>query len=443
MSDLGSIGNHKRAPLPGSRPAPFRADPSIDRLLKRPDSVDRMLQRKPGAGAGPREDPLADLSLVSSLTSRLAEVEKQLSQSRKEIALRDDTIRTLNATIKDLRLQTTKIDDDEIQSLRLEYKRMQKKVHDMETFLADYGMVWIGDTEGNEDTPQEPEPSSAPAAKMWAPDAAIPQEFKVDFDAIVRNVAELNVLAGEGIAKIEAKDGARRLLMPDPVPLHLYQDGLLMFAGPFRPFTDETTQACVRDLVEGYFPWELKERFPNGTPFKLIDRRTETYKQSAVKAFTGAGYQLGGPSDEAQRDAFLRRLPAAVVREGRIVDVRAGIAEALRGDGVKKPSCVVASTPVVESMAASADSPQRPATPGDVATLQVRSHSGAETLIVKLRFGDRVEDVYRFAQQHFGLATFTLMTAFPKRVLHNRHETLVEAGLTPNAVLRVNASKPG
>jgi hypothetical protein len=35
------------------------------------------------------------------------------------------------------------------------------------------------------------------------------------------------------------------------------------------------------------------------------------------------------------------------------------------------------------------------------------------------------------------------MTAFPKRVLHNRHETLVEAGLTPNAVLRVNASKPG
>jgi hypothetical protein len=40
--------------------------------------------------------------------------------------------------------------------------------------------------------------------------------------------------------------------------------------------------------------------------------------------------------DEAQRDAFLRRLPAAVVREGRIVDVRAGIAEALRGDGVKK-----------------------------------------------------------------------------------------------------------
>ena len=42
-----------------------------------------------------------------------------------------------------------------------------------------------------------------------------------------------------------------------------------MHSGPFRSYTDPTTQQFVQDLTEGYFPSELKQRYPNGVPFQV------------------------------------------------------------------------------------------------------------------------------------------------------------------------------
>ena len=57
------------------------------------------------------------------------------------------------------------------------------------------------------------------------------------------------------------------LQMPDPIQLTLYANGILMFEGPFRPFSDPSTQACVQDIMDGYFPGELQDRYPDGVPF--------------------------------------------------------------------------------------------------------------------------------------------------------------------------------
>ena len=61
---------------------------------------------------------------------------------------------------------------------------------------------------------------------------------------ILRNVEELNVLAGEGVAKIvHGSDGnTARLRHADAVPLKLYRNGFVLFEGPFRPYTDGTAQ---------------------------------------------------------------------------------------------------------------------------------------------------------------------------------------------------------
>ena len=58
--------------------------------------------------------------------------------------------------------------------------------------------------------------------------------------------------------------------MPDPVQLTLYANGILMFEGPFRPFTDPSTRACVQDIMDGYFPGELQKKYPDGVPFIVI-----------------------------------------------------------------------------------------------------------------------------------------------------------------------------
>lgn len=53
------------------------------------------------------------------------------------------------------------------------------------------------------------------------------------------------------------------------VQLILYKNGIVMFEGPFRSYEDETTKICIADFIDGYFPSELQQKFPDGVPFKV------------------------------------------------------------------------------------------------------------------------------------------------------------------------------
>ena len=71
---------------------------------------------------------------------------------------------------------------------------------------------------------------------------AVVSKHQIDFDLILENVRDLNVLAGEGSSQIEHTPGGARLRQPEPLPLTLYQNGIVMFDGPFRPYEDPSTQ---------------------------------------------------------------------------------------------------------------------------------------------------------------------------------------------------------
>lgn len=142
------------------------------------------------------------------------------------------------------------------------------------------------------------------------------------------------------------------------VPLTLFQNGLVLFQGPFRPYSDPDTQRCVQDLTDGYFPSELKSRYPEGVTLQLNDCRDTTFrKQEYGDIFPGSGKQLGGykgpsrlldsgsqfqnepkasrevttlPGPKLSLETFLTRLPATIVKGGRVVSIRSGIAETLK-----------------------------------------------------------------------------------------------------------------
>ncbi|NXF83985.1 UBX11 protein, partial [Sclerurus mexicanus] len=86
----------------------------------------------------------------------------------------------------------------------------------------------------------------------------------IDFDLILENIKYLNLLAGEGISQIEHTLQGARLRQPEPLPLTLYKNGIIMCNGAFRPYQDPSTQQCLQDIMDGYFPSELQSRYPNG-----------------------------------------------------------------------------------------------------------------------------------------------------------------------------------
>ncbi|NXM07351.1 UBX11 protein, partial [Tyrannus savana] len=86
----------------------------------------------------------------------------------------------------------------------------------------------------------------------------------IDFDLILESVKYLNLLAGEGSPQIKHTLQGAQLKQPEPVPLTLYQNGIVMCNGAFRPYQDPSTQQCLQDIMDGYFPSELQQRYPDG-----------------------------------------------------------------------------------------------------------------------------------------------------------------------------------
>ena len=83
------------------------------------------------------------------------------------------------------------------------------------------------------------------------------------FALVLFRLQQLNALAGEGKSRVVSKDGVSRLVaepLGGRMQLTLYSDGLLLRKGPFRPYGREATRLFIQDILDGYFPYELKDR---------------------------------------------------------------------------------------------------------------------------------------------------------------------------------------
>jgi hypothetical protein len=316
------------------------------------------------------------------------------------------------------------------------------------------------------------------------------QPGTLDAALVLARLRELNALAGEGAAKVVRQGREAQLRVPDPLPLTLFRDGFMLRRGPFRTYADASSQAFFRDVLDGFFPSELRDEFPEGVVFDVRDRTAKAEAaadgadgggsgapaSAAFAAFSGEGRalrtdddaggapgrvrslaDLGDPTFSLDSREFLSALPERVIRGGKVVAVRGPVADMLKAGGGATtaaaeggpPAVVVVDTPVVRALRAAddpagggpaADGAASPLTPHDVTTLQVRSDSGRQVLVVKLRFDDTVGDLRRFVDVHRAKSSpYELRTAFPARSYTDNSQSLRDAGLVPNATLIVRA----
>lgn len=70
----------------------------------------------------------------------------------------------------------------------------------------------------------------------------------MNFDLVLQNIRELNILAGEGESFVQATARGAKLSKKDPVQLTLYRNGIVMFEGPFRSYQEHSTQVSSLQL---------------------------------------------------------------------------------------------------------------------------------------------------------------------------------------------------
>ncbi|XP_047186512.1 UBX domain-containing protein 11 isoform X2 [Scophthalmus maximus] len=392
--------------------------------------------------------PPSDFELMSSMMQRVTLLEKQVRSQAQELECKNKKISVLE---RKLRVQK---ESKSSHDLERRCRLLQNQVHEMESFLNDYGLIWVGDGETSD--PAECEQTHISGRGLSQPGTSSRvRDFHMNFDLVQQRIKELNVLAGEGESFVRSTATGAQLAKKDPIQLRLYSNGIVMFDGPFRSYQEHSTQQCMKDLMDGYFPSELHERFPDGVPFEVHDRRDEEFIfRPPWEKFPGEGQAVCGKKDEPSSVAssqtlgkklttgqFLNRMPKAVVKGGHLIDIRDTLRATLRGssDARSSDSVILVDTAALQAMK---DRPQtfssdRPSSARDVITLKVKSEDGNQTYVLKMRFSETIGHLRQYLDKHRGggLLGYDIISAYPQCRYQDDCRMLRSCGLTTNAAL--------
>nr|XP_057940538.1 UBX domain-containing protein 11 isoform X3 [Doryrhamphus excisus] len=455
-SPLSMLKKNRRSPLesentrPGQKQVQFRetASPDIS-ISELPVSDNPSL---PGGGdvnsticeAPKKGVPPSDLMLMSVMMQRLTLLERKVRSQKEEMGHKDQ-----------LKAQEM---SEGCSKLERRCQQLQHQVDEMESFLNDYGLIWVGDRKHRDAAVQT---SSITGTIILYYNCNFPLKYKVylltdtsglrhfhmDFDLLLQRIKELNILAGEGESFVQSTPSGAQLARKVPVQLRLYRNGIVMFEGPFRSYQEDSTQQCMQDLMDGYFPSELQDRYPDGVPFEVHDRREEEFiPRLPWGHFPGEGHAVQDRRDEAYpgktlcTNHFLRRLPKVVVKAGRVIDVR----DSGSPDTRISNSVILVDTPALQVIKDRLHTPTSDRPSGhNIITLKVKSEDGNSTYILKMCLSETVGHLRQHLDRFRGhdLAGYDIISAYPKRHYNDDCQTLGLCGLTTNVTLILRGRK--
>jgi len=268
-----SLDNKKK--INGKRSMPFRSfDLSVESSLFESLSLDdddyiRKVATSRVEKAGSHADRPSvpkDSELMTSMMKRIADLERQALYMTKEIIEKDKRSRVLEEKL-DLYKKHQSGEEvkksAEVARLETKCENYVKQISEMEKFLSDYGLIWVGEDEvqQTDDDDELIDINGGSSEEKF---------YVIDFDLVIKNIHELNQIAGEGLHLIEkTTDKKARLKLQESIPLVLYANGIMMFNGPFRDMSEPTTQRYLADIADGFFPSELQTKYPDGVPIHV------------------------------------------------------------------------------------------------------------------------------------------------------------------------------
>ncbi|XP_078186933.1 UBX domain-containing protein 11 isoform X7 [Callithrix jacchus] len=400
-----------------------------------------------------------DSELMASMTRKLWDLEQQVKAQTDEILSKvgpqDQKIAALEDLVQTLQQHPAEVTLQRQEELESMCVQLQQQVGEMERFLSDYGLQWVGEPMDQEDSEnktvsEDGERDWMTARKFWKPgDSLAPPE--VDFDRLLASLKDLSELVVEGDTQVTPVPGGARLRTLEPIPLKLYRNGIMMFDGPFQPFCDPSTQRCLRDILDGFFPSELQRLYPNGVPFKVSDLRSQVYLEDSLDPFPGEGHVVDRqrmrkaldrveehPGSRMTAEKFLNKLPKCVIWQGEVIDIRGSIRDTLQNCyplPARIQEIVVETPTLAAERERSQESPNTPAPP--LSMLRIKSENGEQVFLLMMQPDNTIGDVRALLSQARAMdaSAFEIFSTFPPTLYQDDALTLQAAGLVPKAAL--------
>lgn len=155
----------------------------------------------------------------------------------------------------------------------------------------------------------------------------------INIELLQEKINELNSKVGNENCVID-EGGIKRFSQKAEVSIVVYKNGIIVDDSPFRPFDWDITKSFLMDIIEGFFPYEFKEKYPEGVRMKTVDKTGENYTRlmaTTTEVSKGNIKDLetlknrGEIHQQMSKHTYLNKLPQHVIRNGKIVPVRSEV----------------------------------------------------------------------------------------------------------------------
>lgn len=435
----------KRLPVPSRyKPEPFDVNKVLDSSVENAlfDDVFGPVVKKKDRKVKPEEK---SSEFTTLLASRLADAEEENKSLRKKLAGSNLKITRLEEKVEELedivRAQEDSSNVELLKRVHHDNSRLQRQLMEMEQFLADYGMHWVGYSSDDVDVKERERKNSEEGSKLS------PSASSLDFDIFSKKIDELNSLIGDEPTQVIKQNRgdhitakfARLRELVDTVKITMYKNGLMIKRGPFRPVGTDSYVSFVADIMDGYFPSEFRESCPDGVVFDLVDKRNVVFRDDNT---TESSHR----QDQLKASQLIQKLPKTVIKDGDIVNVRNGVESKLLPDEVKSDT-VLSNKPVfsgknvfhLQTCAKVAIERGDDIDNEIITSVQVKWYNGSDIFILKMFGWEIVGNIKIAIVKHFGsdkcsYDDFVLRCAYPPCDV-KEHLTLSEAKLVPSGTL--------
>ena len=282
-----------------------------------------------------------DEDLLLSMTKRLNIVEQNLKESNLKLKKKDEEIIKLNIRIKELEkikkekekenlnitcencIQLNKIIEQQNEYITKLYNFMKengilisksivdpksqevinKKLKDLQNELNELNL-------DNEYENNEYDKSLLPKT--------------IDIKVLERRIDEMNAIIYEeqgNNAQFESEDGKIfKLKQKKEILISFYKNGLIIEGYQFFPYESETSQKIIQDIIDGYSPYILHDRYPHGVLMKIENHVKILYEPNINKNIKN----LNDPGEQTYMSPkeFVNIFPNKIIKNGNILNIK-------------------------------------------------------------------------------------------------------------------------
>lgn len=254
----------------------------------------------------PNNPDTLDNDVLGSMSRRLALVERLNTKQTQLLVEKEREIDRLREALDKAKHETEE-ERRKRKQCEGDVEKWRNRVNEMDAFLADYGLIWVGDiptSSASSSSSTAALPSTVTPATSTSSSDIIPaassssssssltppslssnpslsslpsppvDDIPVDPARLLRALRELNAIAGEGSLRLAKKNGAHQFVPPPSLSLTIFKNGLWLKDGPLRPYSLPECQAFLQDVLDGYFPAELRQEYPDGVVFSPLEDKS-------------------------------------------------------------------------------------------------------------------------------------------------------------------------